>query len=312
MAERSTLAKPMDVPLSDKPKTEDLTLGGKYSNGTGALALQLTAHIQSFGCQTDTILINIDTLLRNRLGKIGDEFAKDSFNYNKMIERSAHEMVVEVAKELEVFVKSIIKAYQQTRIEKPYMLLYAPAYWKILPKEILRPATGQRLMLQQALDGMIAEIKKSKLDRDITIDGVTVRYLPMVEKTSVPRALVYIVRRLKNKQQVLMVSHQAIDWHICDVVRNMVLLESHTGNYKHPDQFGQKAFGCDIPFLPATHAVLGDKSLIVPAIKGKEKNELMDLATQQQWDMRTTEFVSDAIRRKGWVNASIESFFKAR
>jgi len=312
MFERGTVAKPFDKPLSEKPKTEDLTLGGQYSNGTGALALQLTAHIQAFGCRTDTILINIDTLLRNRLGKIGDDYAKDSPNYNKMIERSARDMVVEVAKELEVFVKTIVKAFQQTRIQKPHLILYAPAYEKVLPKDILRPATGQRLMLQQALEGMIGEIKKSKLNRDITIDGVTVRYLPITERTSIPRTLVYVIRSLKNRQQVLMVSHQAIDWHICDVVKTMVLLESHTGNYKHPDQFGQKAFGCDIPFLPATHAVLGDKTLILPVIKGKDKTTLMELADKQQWHMRTTEFVSDAIRKNGWLTANIESFFKAR
>lgn len=312
MFEKSTVAKSFDKPLSEKPKTEDLTLGGKYSNGTGALALQLTAHIHSFGCTTDTLLINIDTLLRNRLGKIGEDHEQGSFNYNKMIERSAREMVVEVAKELEVFVKTIVKAFNDTKIEKPHLFLYAPAYEKILPKDILRPATGQRLMLRQALEGMISEIKKSKLNRDVTIDGVTIRYLPMEDRTSIPRTLVHVVRSLKNRQQVLMVSHQAIDWHICDVLRNMVLLESHTGNYKHPDQFGQKAFGLDIPFLPATHAVLGDKSLILPVIKGKDKQALIELAAQQQWELRTSEYVSDAIRRKGWVTPSIESFFKAR
>lgn len=302
----------IDTPLSEKSKVEDLTLGGKYSNGTGALALQITAHIHSFGCSTDTLLINIDTLLRNRLGKIGEDFEEGTFNYNKMIENAATTMVAEVAKELEIFNKTIVKAYNDVKIDKPHLILYAPAYEKILPKEILRPATGQRLMLSQALNGMIKEIKKSKLDRDVTIDGVTIRYLPIENKSSISRTLVQVIRSLKNRQQVLMVSHQAIDWHICEVARNMILLESHTGNYKHPDQFGQKAFGMDIPFLPATHAVLGDKTLILPVVKGKDKQTLVELATQQRWEMRTGEYVSDAIRRKGWIIPSTESFFKAR
>ena len=306
-------SKSFDVPLSEKPAAkEDLTQNGTYSNGTGALAVQLSAHIQALGCQTDTLLINIDTLLRNRLMKTGDRFEKGSDNYNKMLERSAAEMVYEVSKELKEFVKTIMQAYHQTRIEKPYLLLYCPMYEKILPKDILRPAEGQRLMLQKARDEMLREIKKSGLNRDVTVEGLTVRYLPIEQRTSIPKTLVYVIRSLKNRQQVLMVSHQAIDWHICDVVRNMVLLESHTGNYKHPEQFSQKVFGNDIPFMPATHAVLGDKTLIIPTVKGKDKQTLLDMAINQQWHMRTSEFVATAIRGSGWLNSNIESFFKAR
>ena len=309
----NTFNKQPDRPLSEKSQPEDLTQGGMYSNGTGALQMQLEAHIKSFNCKTDTILINLGTLLRNRLGKIGDKYEKGTPNYNKMLQSSSASMIKEVADELQNFVKSIWEAYNTTRIDKPYILFYCPAYEKILPKDILREANGQRLMLQMAVDGMINEINKSKLNKDTKVDGLTIRYLPMVDRTSIPRSLVYIVRSLKNRQQVLMVSHQAIDWHICDVFRTMILLESHTGNYKHPDQFAQKAFGIDdIPFMPATHAVLGDKTLINPVITGKDKEKLIQMSVDQNWNMRTSEYVADRIRAMGWVKPNIESYFKAR
>ncbi len=309
----NTFGKQTDRPLSQKSQPEDLTQGGTYSNGTGALQMQLEAHIKSFNCKTDTILINLGTLLRNRLGKIGDKFERGTPNYNKMLQTSSATMIKEVATELQSFVKSIWAAYHTTQIDKPYILFYCPAYERILPKEILREANGQRLMLQMAVDGMINEIHKSKLNRDVKVEGLTIRYLPMVDRTSIPRSLVYIVRSLKNRQQVLMVSHQAIDWHICDVFKTMVLLESHTGNYKHPDQFAQKAFGMDdVPFMPATHAILGDKSLIEPVISGKDKEKLIQMSLDQNWGMRTSEYVADRIRAMGWVKPNIESYFKAR
>src|SRR5574344_1490913 len=123
--------KQVDRPLGEKNQVEDLTQGGKYSNGTGALQMQLEAHIKAFDCKTDTILINLGTLLRNRLEKTGDKFEKGSANYNKMIERSASEMVKNVADELQIFVKSIWNAYNQTKIDNPYILFYCPSYEKI-------------------------------------------------------------------------------------------------------------------------------------------------------------------------------------
>jgi len=289
----------------------DLTQGGTYSNGTGALAIQLAAHIKVFGNTTDTLLINLGTLLRNRLMKTGDA-EEGSAAYMQMIKESSKEMVVEVSKELQEFIKTIYQAFSTTKIEKPFLLLYCPAYEKILPASVLRPASGQRLMLQEACTAMIHEIGKSGLNKNISIGDLTVRYLPITNPVSVSKTLTYLIRGLRNRQQVLMVSHQPIDWHICDVVKNMVILESHTGNYKRPEQFADKAFGLEVPFLPATHAVLGDKVLIKPAITPKQKKELLELAESQQWDLRTSEFVSDSVRKKGWLEVKIEAYFKAR
>lgn len=301
--------------ISDPPDSQekeiDLTQGGTYSNGTGALAIQLSAHIKAFDNVTDTILINLGTLLRNRLMKTGD-VEEGSATYSKMIKESSKEMVIEVSKELQEFIKTIYQAYTQTKIEKPFLLLYCPAYEKVLPASVLRPATGQRLMLQEACASMVKEITGSGLNKNISIGDLSVRYLPITNQVSVSRTLIYLIRGLRNRQQVLMVSHQPVDWHICDVVKNMVLLESHTGKYKHPDQFGEKAFGVELPFLPSTHAVLGDKVLIKPVLTPKQKKELLELAESQQWDLRTSEFVSDSIRKKGWLEVKIESYFKAR
>lgn len=293
---------------------EDLTQGGKYSNGTGALAIQLSSIVQSFGAGffIDTILINLGTLLRNRIEKIGDNYEQGTSAYEKMITTSANTMVEGVAKELQEFIRTIVQAYSNTKIEKPYLLFYCPAYERILPLAMLRSINGQRKMLQQAVDRMIQEIQKSGLNRDVVVDQLTIRYLPMIEKTSVPRTLVNVARSLKNRQQVIMVSHQAIDWHICDVIRNMVLLESHTGKVKKPDQFGEKAFGVDLPFLPSTHAALGDKTLIQPAVSGKIKDELLALAESQKWSIRTSEYISSSIRSKGWITLTAESFFRTR
>ena len=82
----------------------------------------------------------------------------------------------------------------------------------------------------------------------------------------------------------LLVSHVCSDFHLYRVFKDFTLLESYTGAFKYPADFGKKVFGDEnVPFNKYTHLLLGDKWYIKLQLDNKSRNALKKYAASHNW-----------------------------
>lgn len=82
----------------------------------------------------------------------------------------------------------------------------------------------------------------------------------------------------------LLVSHVCSDFHLYRVFKDFTLLESYTGAFKYPYDFGKKVFGDEnVPFNKYTHLLLGDKWYIKLQLDNKSRNTLKKYAANNNW-----------------------------
>lgn len=130
-------------------------------------------------------------------------------------------------------------------------------------------------------------------------------------KAWVPLALANDVdSRLGNASikylSVLMISHVALDFHICRRCKTFTLLESHTGNFKKPSDLGKKVFGhAEVPFSKYTHVVFGDKQLLKPQFLPRARREVAERAKNEVWLKWSDQAVLSALDKMHLVNTRI-------
>lgn len=84
----------------------------------------------------------------------------------------------------------------------------------------------------------------------------------------------------------LLISHVCSDFHLYRVFKDFTLLESYTGAFKTPTEFGKKVFGDEnVPFNKYTHLLLGDKWYIKLQIDNKSRNILKQHAADKNWSV---------------------------
>jgi hypothetical protein len=114
--------------------------------------------------------------------------------------------------------------------------------------------------------------------------------------------------RFAASKKVLMISHMPMDFHIMRFFA-VDLIESFTGNVKtmSRESMGKKVFKHDIPFTPATHALLGDNYLIRCSLDRKKKKELIEFANGK-WEHTPALTIEREIREELKIKVPFKVF----
>lgn len=267
-----------------------------YSVGTAIAinALEKEYHLH----RSNMVLVSVNTLVRNIINK-DSTFSSVLSHFNT---------------ELSVLMNEITNIIGRTI--SPVVVLYAADYSKLLNESMIRPMVGNRKLIYEVIEYIIKKRKELFGDKcDGVINNVRIVFrcinyshtgllsgaASAFHSTSmIPpyTRLLDNIKDLASPRNVIMMSHNPIDYHICRYVDSFVLLESHTGEWKKPHQLGQKVFGndcIDVPFYPATHYCLGDKHLVLPTLNSKLKTMLLEEAKRDNWNTKSQAYVKSKI-----------------
>jgi hypothetical protein len=187
------------------------------------------------------------------------------------------------------------------KIINPLIMGYVNNYKAVLPTESRKKPTTRRNLLDTAVLKMLKQISMFKTHKS---DGVSIDLFRMVEKNQPAVLLLRRLNKFKNLKRVILVSHNPLDFHIFRYLKKGIILESFTGKLINPSpkDLGIKVFNDpEIPFYPATHAMLGDKDIIqCPFLTRKEKTRFKELAYDKKWKLSTNAKIESDIRNNGF------------
>jgi len=271
------MAKPQQQPSLDEE--------GRYSFGTTAPIDRLLELFRQdkmgSGVQDaeEIILINLSTLVRNRLHK----------------DTSFHQ----IAKAIEADVSGIIREFSEQLSQgtlNKALIFYTMQYERQLPPDLQRKDSQQRAKIRTGttlLRAVLPQHRQQLGKLQVAVvhsDSILPSYLAI--RGSLAK---FPVARPK----VRMISHVPIDYHVYqwyegDIIKSFTgdLLKADRntiGNYvfKHPQ----------VPFTVATHLLFGDSEVVKGTLSPKDKKRVLEVAEQERWTMHTPMYINDALQR---------------
>ncbi len=249
-----------------------------YSMGTTAAVKALSAAITDGN--TDILLLNGATILRNQMdGK-----------------KTPRQIYKEGLSELEKVENELVDTCNNSNIPNPYIIWYLAPYERIVPDYAQRPMTETRKDLNLARMLLRGTFRRK---REVVRDRTKIRYYVLNVGVEPSYQLASIVRGLNTLNRIVMLTHFVIDLHLYEIFPKLRLAECFTGRLIEPDFFGEKVFKNDVvPFIRCTHYVLGDKDLIKPAATPSEKKAIIEVATKENWRMRSSSYVKKSLNKQ--------------
>ena len=255
----------------------------KYSYGTDQAVMMLEALYKTVPDPHDNLLINLATIIRNCTDK--DTVFKDAVT---AVERVVNQIT-------EVLTASMKMA---KGIRGPRLIYYLADYNTEIPPMVHRNTTEYRELLQKLTRHFMRDIAHAK---DIMLNDVLVKRVALPDGIASFSSLRSEIRNPINTNSIYMVSHCAIDYHICEHYPAFQLVESYTGNVLDKQQLGNKVFKqIDIPFCRSTHILLGDKDYIKSLLGIVEKRKIYALANSERWGLHTEDFIVNSLSRNGF------------
>lgn len=154
---------------------------------------------------------------------------------------------------------------------------YAP-FISPLQRRKIAPSKMLCALASQQLQSSVTERMEQKVGR------ISIIQLPKDNVQLPYKSIVNVINGLKNEHRVAMISNHPLDYHIAKSCSDFMTINSYTGEVLEISDIPNKVFGTNIfPFNSITHALLGDKEDISPALKPKEKKSLADIAAREAW-----------------------------
>ena len=264
-------------------KNPELNEDSVYSFGTYPVFEKLITAIPAM--KIDTVLINIYTLVRN--------------NHNKEITLGT--TVSNVIRSMEELVQDLVIIFNTHNIFRPSIVFYYYDYRKAIPNDQLRPLDKSRTFCKNVFDMLRPRlIQKPKQQ---VLDGVTITLLMLQHVVPVYKALYNSLSNVKNHRKVLLFSHVALDYHLLEKDKKINIIESYTGRLTDNLRLSDKIFKNyeKVPFTRETHVLLGDKELIKPSLGIKLKRQLLALAIEEKWRLKTRMFIKDSVEKNNFT-----------
>lgn len=252
------------MPLPSEQKQTDEPID--YGHGTTVAIDSLVEHLQTPDCQTDYILVNINTLVRNRM-RNDDQY-------------TLRQLLADVLEDIHRFKIAVEQAF---RLQHGVLLFYYSDYTPFVPIDRLRPIEGGRRQLQD----LVLRFKPSIASFVAGFHATAIEFLvgwfdhrrtmPFVQMAS-------IVHRKPIVGVPVMISSYPSDYHLCHRFQTLTVIDSFTGNRWPTNQLGKKVFGEEVlPFTLHLHALLGDSKTFKPSIPPKMRKEIIAKAKQERW-----------------------------
>lgn len=231
--------------------------------------------------KADNILINLATLVRNRM-------RKDALS--DTVRAEAMQDAVNLARAVS----------QSVGLPRAMLLFYLTDYHAVAPKALIREPTEAKATYYTALGAMRQELVRHK-PAPVQMNNVIVHWEYIHPQAQSYRSLADYVLRQKNTHAVVMLSHVPCDYHVLERVPYFALIRSFTGELCTHLELGRVVFDHpEMPFNVYTHSVLGDKETFKSSLSIAERRAMFELAEQEQWLHHTAQFVRDRMRQKGF------------
>ena len=230
----------------------------------------------------DTTIINIATIVRNNIDKNKNNF----------------DIISQVYKDLRNLSSAIYYYLDSLKeVDFPYILLYIPDYSR-LPELVRKKLSPNEERIMEICSLMEKDIQNKKDGDMITMLSMPIYLIQAGHSREFPYKQIYqkinsINNSTKEIKKVLtrrymLISHIAIDYYLFNLIRDIKLLESYTGNIKQQRDLGYKLFKEEsIPFNQYTHSLFGDSTRVKPLASKKKRDELVELAKRTKWFLKT-------------------------
>lgn len=270
-------------------------LDNAFSLGTGPVMNTLLHILNEYRDPPDTVVINVDTLIRNCSSIEGVNESRKFEKENGLdYTRSVRRLVGYAQHEIQVVLTDLIQMFNETKITNPTIILYLGNYKPFVPPVQQRGVSESKQAAVLATKQIETSVKARLMQKS---GKVTVIQLPKVETKLPYKLIIDELHSLKNNHIVAMMSHHPLDYHLHKHCSNFYLLNSYTGKVSTVADLAKKVFDTDVlPFNPIIHSLLGDKEDIQPFLKGQEKKRLLEIATTESWSTHTEEYISDRFK----------------
>lgn len=265
-------------------ENEDVINGEEYAYSIGNTMMMKTFSelIADPNNRADTIFLNIATLFRN--------CQDGSLEFSKWI-AVANDEIIKI-------VGDLAREYAAAGKSGERIVLYYQDYTTVIPKEIIRPRTVSRGLLEE---GAMILIKKFREVGIPTADDINRELTVTLMKSFTrpdPADLGMHLRKLKTKKNVIMVSHIPMDYHLHKFSHDFNILYSFTGEMLSANTIGPRLFKNEhVPFNRHTHAIFGDKVSFKCLLSIKLKRELYDLAETEKWHLQTEAMILSSMKK---------------
>ena len=277
---------------------------GRFGFGTTSAFDAFIKNITSLKGNHEILLaVNIVTLLRNNIstsvyidGRKIESSEKPKLDAASVCRKTQQHMV-EMANEF----ANVCDVRFKDRTH--HVLFYLTDPTKQVPREWTRPHTSESAT---KLDIVTTAFKRVIHSGDQKSNN-TYLHIRLADQMRAP-SYRGIAEQLKFwapvDVDIHLISHEPLDYHIAHSSgRSGFLYRSHTGAVipLKPSELGKVVFKEEqIPFYPITHILLGDKSLIKGSLSTKERRQLIALAKENRWSLRTNEYESGALEKSGF------------
>ena len=108
------------------------------------------------------------------------------------------------------------------------------------------------------------------------------------------------IKEMKNNHNVLMLSNHPVDYHVGSVSHTFRIVRSYTGQIVKYKQLGATVFkNPNMPFNIYTHALFGDKEDVKCTLSPNDKAQLIQLAEEEEWSLKTKDYIRDRLYKLG-------------
>lgn len=258
-------------------------LENNFSLGTTPIMNTLLHVLHDYGEPPDTVMVNVDTIVRNCGSNAQvNQFKKYETENNLGPSRSLKELVANSRLEIQSLLQEMISMFSELpKIVNPTIILYLGNYSPFIPvlqRRAIAPSKMLYSLASQQLQGAVTSKMNQKVGR------INIVQLPKDNSMLPYKLLSKELNGVENQHRVVMISNHPLDYHIAKFCDDFMMINSYTGEVLETGDLATKVFGGNtFPFNTVTHALLGDKEDISSALKPKEKRSLADIASREAW-----------------------------
>jgi len=228
----------------------------------------------------EIVLINLATLIRNRLPNISDN-------------TSMREIAKLVVNDTAGIANEFINELSPGNLKK-CLIFYSMEYERQLPEASIRPDSQQRAKVRQGVE-LLKTMLLQRREQFGSLEVGVVHSTTIIPSFAALRN--YIAKFPAAKPKVRMISHIALDYHIFRFVTGEIV-KSHTGDAIPSDlnAIGEYVFKYEgLPFTVATHLLFGDKELVKGSLGIGDRKKVLGFAAQENWASHTVAYIEESL-----------------
>lgn len=252
---------------------------GPFSIGTSPVMKEMIDDVKAR--KIDAVVFNLDTMLRNCISTA----------------KTPKAAVEAVIAEKDDVIKEFRAIVDQLDALREFVVIFAiDTPEEYIPTKFLKTSESQQAHQLDAAHKMLASA--IKVGAQSQVYGKVTAYLLHSRKEPYYATAVLSMKKHAIRGNVGIMSHHMHDLYMVGMMNSGYLYESFTGKVYDKPSFSKKVFNNpDLPFNTATHALFGDKHLMLPSAPKEVLKKITESAVLEKWTMKTERYVIDVLKR---------------